>query len=370
MVSIGCGDDTADRAVQEIRNLVEQDGANVVIGPLSGDEGHRHRQLRARSSGGHLHRRDLRRTGATLQVQAPNFFRYNGDGAQWNAGLGDILHNDAGWDTAVVIADDYGFGWTSAAGFIAEFCAVGGDVVSQVFPPLGTTDYSSFVQQLPNPDEVDGYFWVVGGTGTKASLEAFVNAKGDLNGRSMPATCSSARPSPRRWGPTSPAPTSVASPRCRETSRHRRSRSTSPVPMRPGTPSPVVTSGNEPAPPSTSAGLRLRLRLLRRRHGAHPGAHRGRGRPLRQPAALREAASTIDLDVPYGPVTLDENRQAIIDTFVAAGPRRGDGQVVQQTVSIIRVSTRPSVARTRAETAPPERDNTPAKRGAAVAGQR
>jgi branched-chain amino acid transport system substrate-binding protein len=51
-----------------------------------------------------------------------------------------------------------------------------------VFPPLGTTDYSSFVQQLPDPDEVDGYFWVVGGTGTQAALEAFVNAKGDLTG--------------------------------------------------------------------------------------------------------------------------------------------------------------------------------------------
>ena len=39
LVGIGCGDDTADRAIQEIRTLVEQDGANVVIGPLSGDEG-------------------------------------------------------------------------------------------------------------------------------------------------------------------------------------------------------------------------------------------------------------------------------------------------------------------------------------------
>ena len=52
----------------------------------------------------------------------------------------------------------------------------------RVFPPLNTTDYSSFIAQLPDPDEVDGYFWVVGGTGTQASLEAFVNAKGDLNG--------------------------------------------------------------------------------------------------------------------------------------------------------------------------------------------
>ena len=39
VVGVGCGNDTADRAIQEIRKLVEQDGANVVLGPLSGDEG-------------------------------------------------------------------------------------------------------------------------------------------------------------------------------------------------------------------------------------------------------------------------------------------------------------------------------------------
>ena len=84
----------------------------------------------------------------------------------------------------------------------------------RVFPPLGTTDYSSFIQQLPDPDEVDGYFWVVGGTGTQAALEAFVNAKGDLTGAQHagnlffnPALAVGPR------ARTSPAPTSVASPR-------------------------------------------------------------------------------------------------------------------------------------------------------------
>src|SRR5258706_11397059 len=140
VVGVGCGNDTADRAIQEIRKLVEQDGAEVVLGPLSGDEGiaianyakdHPEVTFINGISGAQE---------ATLQVQAPNFFRYTGDGAQWNAGLGDILHNKAGWKTAVVIADDYGFGWTSAAGFIADLCAVGGTVVQRGFPPLNTTD--------------------------------------------------------------------------------------------------------------------------------------------------------------------------------------------------------------------------------------
>ena len=86
VVSVGCGDDTADRAIEEIRKIVEQDGANVVIGPLSGDEGiaianyakdHPEVTFINGISGAQE---------ATLQVQAPNFFRFNGDGAQWNAG--------------------------------------------------------------------------------------------------------------------------------------------------------------------------------------------------------------------------------------------------------------------------------------------
>ena len=38
IVGYGCGDDTADRG-QGDKSLMEQDGANVVLGPLSGDEG-------------------------------------------------------------------------------------------------------------------------------------------------------------------------------------------------------------------------------------------------------------------------------------------------------------------------------------------
>ena len=76
--------------------------------------------------------------------------------------------------------DDYSFGWTSAAGIIAEFCAMGGKITKRVFPPLNTTDYSSYVRQLPPPGQVDGYFWVVGGTGTGPALKAYEQAYGTI----------------------------------------------------------------------------------------------------------------------------------------------------------------------------------------------
>jgi branched-chain amino acid transport system substrate-binding protein len=118
-----------------------------------------------------------------MQIAPKNVFRYFGDGAQWNAGIGEILYKKWGWRNAAVIMDDYSFAWTSAAGFIADFCAAGGKITKRVFPPLNTTDYSSYVRQLPAPDDVDGYFWVVGGTGTDPAFKAFEQAHGTLKAR-------------------------------------------------------------------------------------------------------------------------------------------------------------------------------------------
>ena len=86
-----------------------------------------------------------------------------------------------GWKTAAVVADDYSFAWTSAAGFIAEFCAVGGNVTKRVFPPLNTTDYSSYAQQMPT--NVDGTFVAVGGAGLIPFLKAYEQAHGPIDGK-------------------------------------------------------------------------------------------------------------------------------------------------------------------------------------------
>ena len=99
VVGVGCGDDTPDRIIQEVRTLVEQENAEIVIGPLSGDEA----IAVANYAKDHPEVTFIDGIAGsqepTLQVQAENYFRFHGDGAQWNAGLGDRLYNDAGWRT-------------------------------------------------------------------------------------------------------------------------------------------------------------------------------------------------------------------------------------------------------------------------------
>jgi branched-chain amino acid transport system substrate-binding protein len=181
LVGVGCGDDTSDTAIKEVRRLMEQLDADVMIGPLSGDESiavanyakqHPDKTFVDGSAGAQ---------DTTLKVQAPNFFRFNGDGAQWNAGLGDLAYSKLGWRKAAIVSDDYSFGWTSTAGFIAEFCAAGGQITKRVFPPLNTTDYSSFAQQMPT--DVDGTFVAVGGAGLIPFLKAYEQAKGPIDAK-------------------------------------------------------------------------------------------------------------------------------------------------------------------------------------------
>lgn len=180
IVGYGCSDDTPDVAIQEARRLVEQENAEILIGPLSGDEG----IAVANYAEEHPDRTFLNGiSGAqdtTLKVQAPNFFRFQADGAQWTAGLGDYAYNDLGWRNAVVIGDDYSFPYTSNAGFVAEFCSIGGQISERIWPPLGTTDYSSFIAQLPQG--VDGYFISIGGAGLISFLRQYEEQVGPIDG--------------------------------------------------------------------------------------------------------------------------------------------------------------------------------------------
>jgi branched-chain amino acid transport system substrate-binding protein len=181
IVGFGCGNDTVPLAVSETKRLMEQLNADVMIGPLSGDEA----VSIAHYAQAHPTKTFIIGTAGsqdpTLQIAPKNDFRYHGDGAQWNAGTGEIAYLKLHWRKAAIIMDDYSFGWTSGAGLIADFCGIGGKIVKRVFPPLNTTDYAPYVKQLPPPSQVDGYFWVVGGTGTGPSLKAFEAAYGPVS---------------------------------------------------------------------------------------------------------------------------------------------------------------------------------------------
>jgi len=183
IVGYGCADDTADKAIEETRRLMEQEDADVMIGPLSGDEGIAVANYAKEHPDKTFVNGIAGAQDATLKVQAPNFFRYHPDGAQWSAGLGDYAYNDLGWKTAAIIGDDYSFPYTSLAGFVAEFCAIGGQVTKRIWAPLGEEDYSSYISQIP--DDVDGLYVGIGGSGLISFIKQYQEQKGRVDTERM-----------------------------------------------------------------------------------------------------------------------------------------------------------------------------------------
>jgi branched-chain amino acid transport system substrate-binding protein len=168
----GCSDATPDVALAEARRLVEQVGVDILIGPLSGSEGIAIANYSKKRPNNTFVNGTSGAQDTTLKVRSPNFFRFHTDGAQWMAGMGDYAYNTLKWRNVVTIGDDYDFPYTQNAGFVAEFCALGGKVTKRIWPPLGTKDYSSYIAQIPKSG-IDGFFLTVGGTGTVAFVKEY-----------------------------------------------------------------------------------------------------------------------------------------------------------------------------------------------------
>lgn len=183
IVGYGCADDTADKAIEETRRLMEQEDADILVGPLSGDEGIAVANYASEHPDKTFVNGIAGAQDSTLKVQAPNFYRFHPDGAQWSAGLGDYAYNKLGWKNAAIIGDDYSFPYTSLAGFVAEFCAVGGQIPKRVWAPLGEEDYSSYISQIPK--DVDGLYVGIGGSGLISFIKQYEEQRGRVDTERM-----------------------------------------------------------------------------------------------------------------------------------------------------------------------------------------
>ena len=171
IVGYGCGNDTVRVAVTETKRLMEKLNADVMVGPLSGDEA----VYVANYAKAHPTKTFIIGTAGsqdpTMQIAPKNLFRYHGDGAQWNAGIGEIAYKKLGWRKAAIIDGRLQLRLDVGRRHDRRLLRGRRPDLKRVFPPLNTTDYAPFVRQLPPPNQVDGYFWVVGGTGTGAAAE-------------------------------------------------------------------------------------------------------------------------------------------------------------------------------------------------------
>ncbi len=169
-------DATPDKAVAATRKAVEQDKVQIMIGPLSGDEGIAVKNYAKTQPGITFINGSSGAQGATLSDPAPNFYRFNTEGAQWMVGLGEHALGK-GYKKVYLIGEDYGFPYSQVQGFMASYCAKGGKVLDKAWVPLGTKDYSSVIAKIPK--DVDALLVVLGGSDAVNFLTQYEQAGGD-----------------------------------------------------------------------------------------------------------------------------------------------------------------------------------------------
>ena len=355
IVGYGCANDTADKAIEETRRLVEQEGADILVGPLSGDEGIAVANYAKEHPDKTFINGIAGAQDATLKVQAPNFFRFHPDGAQWSAGLGDYAYNTLGWKKAAIIGDDYSFPYTSLAGFVAEYCAVGGDITKRVWAPLGEKDYSSYISQIPK--DVDGLYVGIGGSGLISFIKQYKQQNGKVDTEKMMGNVFWDDPLVLKavgndlvGGVTSAM--TAADDDSPEVKAYIDNLKTSYGDEIAGAGPSVFTYGYYTAGRALVKGLE---------------AVNG---DVADQAKLQEALTTTTLsgeEAPWGDVKLDDNRQAISDVFVKkiVADKTGDGVPDVQTFAKIPAVDQTFGGAFSADTPAPDRENPKCEKGEA-----
>jgi branched-chain amino acid transport system substrate-binding protein len=172
----GSSDASPDKAVNATRKLVEQDKVQIMIGPLSGDEGIAVKNYSKTQPNITFVNGSSGAQATTLVDPSPNFYRFHTEGAQWMVGLGEHALSK-GYKKVFLVAEDYGFPYSQVQGFMASYCAKGGHVVKKAWVPLGTKDYSSVISTIPG--DVDALVVVLGGADAVNFLTQYEQVGGD-----------------------------------------------------------------------------------------------------------------------------------------------------------------------------------------------
>lgn len=314
---VGCTTAASDltRQIVEVRRLIEERRADVVIGPVGEPEGVVMRKLAARYPDVTFVLGASAAQEATLSDPQPNVFRFVADGAQSTAGLGAYAYHDLGWRRAGLVMDPFATSWEAAAGFVAEFCALGGSVASREplfgqLEPGGAAADRAIGARLRR--EVDGTMLIAGFISTADFLRAYGRRAESLSRRLVVNGFGFVQP-----GGLSPGgidlsgvvlgndvPLDSERPQWR---RHERA---------------YARAFPELSPESAHGLLELPVYMAAEavaraleRAGGHLGPHGRR---------LQAALSRVGFDGPAGPVRLDRNRQAVVSVHLRRIEGRGE----------------------------------------------
>jgi ABC-type branched-subunit amino acid transport system substrate-binding protein len=318
---VGSTDATPDSALRAAKKLVEQDKVDILISPLSGAEGIAIRDYAKTIP----HMTVINASSGALETTyvdpAPNFYRFNMDGAQWQAGLGDYIYNVKHYKRIATLAEDYAFTYTQVFGLVLEYCQLGGQVIKRFWVPLGTKDFASVIAALP--DDVDAIYLGLGGADAVNFLNQYQQAGGNakLIGGSIMVdqTVLSSKGKAKEALVGTVAASGMAD--------------TDPNPKWQA----FVKAYQEAWPPEKRFGSPslLAINYYNTLDAVLKALDQVNGDLSDNNKKFREALRTMVLDAPNGRIALDENRQAIGTNFVTEVVKDDKGELVSKVVKTV-----------------------------------
>ena len=318
---VGSTDASPDSALRAAKKLVEQDKVDVLISPLSGAEG--------------IAMRDYSKTQPQITVinassgalettyvdPSPTFFRFNMDGAQWHAGLGDYIYNVKHYKKIATVAEDYAFTYTQVFGLALEYCGLGGKITKRFWVPLGTKDFASVIAALP--DDVDAIYLGLGGADAVNFLNQYQQAGGNaklIGGSIMvdqTVLSSKGKAKEQLVGTVAASGMADTYDDPKWQAFVKAYKDAWPADKRFGSPSLLAINYYNSADAV--------FRALDQVNGDLSDNNK----------KFREALRTMVLDAPNGRIALDENRQAIGTNFVTEVVKDANGDLVSKVVKVV-----------------------------------
>src|SRR5438094_5507019 len=134
-------------AITKSRQLVEQRGINMLMGPLFANEGYAVADY-IKTTNVPLFLPIVASDDLTQRQRYDNVTRIAGwASSQIHHPFGEWAY-EQGYRNILTVCSDYAFGHEVCGGFVRTFTGKGGKIVNQLWTPLNTADYSSYLTQI------------------------------------------------------------------------------------------------------------------------------------------------------------------------------------------------------------------------------
>jgi branched-chain amino acid transport system substrate-binding protein len=164
------GDPTT--TLTKARQLIQQNQSKAIVGPLTAAEGYALAGLMQQNPNVIGLAPVTSSDDLSQRKRVQNFIRTGGWQSSTPTQPAGNWAADRGMKRVATLCADYAFGYEQCGGFANTFTDRGGQVVKQLWAPMGTADYSSYLAQI-DPKSVDGVFVSTVGADSPRFLKAW-----------------------------------------------------------------------------------------------------------------------------------------------------------------------------------------------------